>query len=453
MTADVLKLLAVVFLVLLNGFFVAAEFALVSARPNLIAQLANEGSRAARAAQKAMNQPTRFISGCQVGITVASLSLGWITEPAIAHRFEPLLDNVLEDNAWLGAHVVGAALAILLVTSLHIVIGEQVPKMIAVQRSERTILATAPVVRWVSQPIRPFVAALYGLTDLVLNALGLSRQAEHSLVYTEDELRLLVSASRMEGYLDPGEQEMIERIFKFAEVESDEIMVPRTEMKALPASASFAEAIALVASTGHSRFPVYGDDLDDLVGVFHAKDLLRHSGNDASFNIRKFVRPVLFVSERTPLDELLATMKAKRSHIAIVVDEYGGTAGLVTLEDVLERIVGEVQDRADPVSADAEELENGVVRVSGLLPIGDINDRFGTHIDDDYYNSLGGFVFGQLGRKPEIGDEVRANGHSFRVVELDGLRIARIEIVETSAFDPALDPEPEPVITATTEST
>ncbi|CAN5539457.1 hemolysin family protein [soil metagenome] len=434
MTDELLKLAAVAFLILLNGFFVAAEFSLVSARSAQIDELAAKGSWSALAVQKAMAQPNRFISACQVGITMASITLGWIAEPAIAHLIEPSLERLLGENAWVGAHIVSAAIAILLITTLHIVLGEQVPKMIAIQRSERAILTTAPVIGWLALPIRPFIAMLYWLTDLSLDTIRLTRQAEHSLVYTEDELKMLVSASRMQGYLEASEQEMIERVFEFADVETDEIMVPRTEMLALSTSSTLDNIAELVASSGHTRFPVYGDHLDNLIGVFHAKDLIlqQFESGVEGFNILLFVRPAVFVSAHTPLDELLATMKLKRSHMAIVVDEYGGTAGLVTLEDVLERIVGDVHDQDDG-PAEVEHLGGGIVRVSGLLSIVEVNEQFGTSIEDEYYNSLGGFVFGQLGRKPELGDEVRANGHLFRVAELDGVRIDRIEIFKASA--------------------
>lgn len=438
MTDELLKLAAVAFLILLNGFFVAAEFSLVSARSTQIDELADKGNWAALAVRRAMVQPNRFISACQVGITVASLSLGWLAQPAIAHLIEPGLKNLLGQNSWIGAHIVAAAIAILLITTLHIIIGEQVPKMIAIQRSERAILTTAPIIGWITLPIRPFIAFLYWLTDISLDAIGLTRQAEHSLVYTEDELKMLVSASRMQGYLEASEQEMIERVFEFADVETDEIMVPRTEMLALSASSTLDDIALVVATTGHTRFPVYGDHLDDLIGVFHAKDLIlqQFQSGVEGFNIRRFVRHAVFVSAHTPLDELLAIMKKRRSHMAIVVDEYGGTAGLVTLEDVLERIVGDVDDQFDNGPAEVEHLGNGVVKVSGLLSIAEVNDKFGTSIEDEYYNSLGGFVFGQLGRKPEIGDEVRANGHRFRVSELDGVRIDRIEILDAPDEEP-----------------
>jgi CBS domain containing-hemolysin-like protein len=207
-------------------------------------------------------------------------------------------------------------------------------------------------------------------------------------------------------------------------------MVPRTEMQALPASAALDDVVPVVIDSGHARYPVYGEDLDDVIGVFHAKDLLREvtQAGKRQFNLRRLVRPALMVSSHTPLDELLTTMKVRRTHMAIVVDEYGGTAGLATLENVLERIVGDVQDEFEETEIEVEVLDAGRLRLSGLLSIADVNERFGTRIEDPYYNTIGGFVFGQLGRKPELGDTVRANGHLFTVAALDGLRIERVEV-------------------------
>lgn len=449
MIDELLKLLAVVVLIILNGVFVAAEFSLFSARRTQIQQLASEGRRSAQAVERILAAPNYFISACQVGITVSSIALGWLTEPAIAHLIEPFLRDLLGDDAFIGAHFVAAAIALFFIVTLHIVLASQVPKMVAIQRSERTILAVAPAVATLSWPFRPYVSFLYWMTDHVLDLLRLSRQAEHSLVYTEDELKMLVTASRAEGYLEASEHEMIERVFAFADVETDEVMVPRTEMLALPTTATLEDVANLISTSGHTRFPVYGDDLDDLIGVFHARDLFAEQirGNIGEFNIRRFVRPAIFVSVHTPLDELLAIMKTRRSHLAIVVDEYGGTAGLVSLSDVMEKIVGDVQDQFEPAELDAEDLGNGITRVSGLLSIAEVNERFGTHIEDDYYNSLGGFVFGQLGRKPELGDEVRANGHVFRVAELDGLRIDRVEIEAVPDLPPEEAASPEPQMT------
>jgi CBS domain containing-hemolysin-like protein len=425
-----LKLLAVLGLVLMNGFFVAAEFALVSARSTRIDQLAEEGNWSARTVQKAMHDPNRFISACQVGITLASLALGWIAEPAIGHLIDPILEPVFGDISFISSRVISAALALFIVTLLHIVIGEQVPKMIALQRSERTVLVSAPVVTWVSVPFRPIIALLYWLTDRVLRVIGLHWEGEHSLVYTEDELKMLVTASRQKGFLEASEQEMIERVFQFADIMADEAMVPRTEVIALGIDATYDEVLATVLDSGHSRFPVFRDNLDDTLGIFHSKDLLRlgDKSDRRGFTLQQWVRPAVFAPEHMPLDELLSTMRARQTHTVIVVDEFGGMAGLVTLEDVMERIVGDVDDGQSENGPDVEELANGVVRVSGLMSIQDFNDQFGTHIEDSFYNSIGGFVFGQIGRRPAVGDEVAVNGHVFRIAELDGLRIDRIDL-------------------------
>jgi CBS domain containing-hemolysin-like protein len=439
---DALKLLAVLGLVLMNGFFVAAEFALVSARSTRINQLADDGNWSARTVQKAMRDPNRFISACQVGITLASLALGWIAEPAIGHLIDPILEPIFGDISFISSRLISAALALFIVTLLHIVVGEQVPKMIALQRSERTVLVSAPVVSWLSVPFRPVIALLYWLTDQVLRLIGLHWEGEHSLVYTEDELKMLVTASRQSGYLEASEQEMIERVFQFADIMADEAMVPRTEVIALPIDAPYDDVLAMVLDSGHSRFPVYRENLDDILGIFHSKDLLRLGENNdrRSFTLKQWLRPVVFAPEHMPLDELLSTMRARQTHTVIVVDEFGGMAGLVTLEDVMERIVGDVDDGQSENGPDVEQLANGVVRVSGLMSIQQVNDQFGTDIDDPFYNSIGGFVFGQIGRRPAVGDEVAINGHVFRIAELDGLRIDRIDL-EPPPAGPAIPEE------------
>lgn len=432
---SILKLLAVLALVLINGLFVAAEFALVSVRPTRIDQLVAQGNRMARLVRRAMDDPNRFISAAQVGITVASLGLGWLAEPAVATLLEPLLEPIVGHENAVSAHLISAIIALLIITLLHIVIGEQVPKMIALQRSEATILASAPIVAWIAVPFRPLIALLYWLTGLVLRALGLTWQGEHHLVYSEDELRMLVTASHQKGFLDESEQEMINRVFSFAELLAEQVMVPRTEIAAIPVDASIDEMTKIVAESGHARFPVYGENLDDIRGVFHAKDLYRllAKNEEHRFNLRRLVRAPLMVAESTNLDVLLTRMKRERTHVAIVVDEYGGTAGMITLEDVLERIIGEVQDEFESDADDVQILPTGETRLSGLVSLDEIQTRFGVELDDPFYNTVGGYVFGRLGRRPQVGDEVAADGLTLRIVALDGLRIDRVEITRTVA--------------------
>jgi CBS domain containing-hemolysin-like protein len=427
---SVLKLIAVFALILVNGTFVAAEFALVGARPTRIDQLAEQGNRWARLVKRAMDDPNRFISAAQVGITVASLGLGWLAEPAVATLIEPALESAIGENGRIGSHLVAGAIALFIITLLHIVLGEQVPKMIALQRSESTVLAITPLVSAIAVPFRPLIALLYWLTSLVLKALRLEWQGEQHLVYSEDELKMMITASQQRGILDENEQQMINRVFGFAEMVTEQVMVPRTEIEAIPVRATLEETVKFVADSGHSRYPVFGENLDDLRGVFHAKDLYRLLSRNEQhrFSLRRMVREPLMVAESTNLDDLLTRMKRERTQIAIVVDEYGGTAGMVTLEDILERIIGDVQDEFETHGDDVVVLEGGHSVISGLLSLEDVNERFALTLEDPYYNTIGGFVFGQLGRRPELGDTIQVGDIELTVTALDGLRIDRIEI-------------------------
>jgi len=433
-SGSLLRLLAVAGLILLNGLFVAAEFALVSSRSSRIAQLAESGNRRALIAQRAIEEPGLFISACQVGITMASLALGWVAEPAFASLIAPVFHPILGENSFIGAHLVGGILAYALVTFLHIVFGEQAPKMIALQRAEPVMLTTAPIVAKVSIPFRPFIALLNAATDLILRPFGIRSKAEGHDVYSEEELKRLVLTSQQQGFLERSEREIIHRVFGFADLLTEQVMVPRTEMTVLHIDDTLDEVIAVVSSSGHARYPVYGENHDDILGVVYAKDLFRllSRTDDAPLNLRRMIRTPLIVPATMALDDLLTQMQVKRNQIAIVVDEYGGTAGMVTLEDVVERIVGAVQDEFEPIDEEVESLPNGEARISGLMTIEDVNDRFDLGIDDPFYNTIGGFVFGQLGRRPDLGDEVEIGEARLRVDQLDGLRIDRLILVPAS---------------------
>jgi putative hemolysin len=439
MGSDLFKLLAVPVLVVMNGFFVAAEYSLVSVRRTRLDELAESGNRIARMVLRAKRDPTRFISATQLGVTMTSLALGWVAEPTLATLIRPIFDYLPHDGAVITSHLVAGVVAYFIITLLHIVAGEQVPKMLALQRSEATITVAIGPMSWLSFIFRPMIALLYWLTTVALKLLGLKWEGEHSLVYTENELKMIVTASQEKGIIEESEQELIVRVFGFADVHADEVMVPRTEMEALPATATLDEVTSIIARTGHARYPVYDRDVDDIIGVFHAKDLYRFQAGAgrAAFNLRRMVRTPLIVPAAMPLDELLAMMKRRRTHVAIVLDEYGGTAGMVTLEDVLERIVGDVRDEFEGGAEEVEISANGEVHLSGLLSIDEVNERFDLEIEDPFYNTIGGYVFGQLGRRPEIGDEVRADGHVFRVEAMDGLRIDRLQLI--SAAENALE--------------
>jgi CBS domain containing-hemolysin-like protein len=440
MSGSLIQLLVVFGLIALNGVFTAAEFALVSVRASRINELAEAGNGRAIIAQRAIQNPGFFISACQIGITMASLALGWVAEPTFAGWIAPLFEPLLGDNTPIGAHVFGGIVAYAVVTFLHIVFGEQSPKMIALQRSEPVVLTTAPIVSRLTVPFRPFIALLDKTTDLVLKPFGIQRRGEAHDVYSEEELKRLVLASQQQGFLERSEREIIHRVFGFADVLTEQIMVPRTEMSVLHVDDSLADVTDVVADTGHARYPVYGENHDDILGVVYTKDLFRFVANPKhpAFSLRRMMRTPLIVPATMALDDLLQQMKLKRNQIAIVVDEYGGTAGMVTLEDVVERIVGDVQDEFEQVEEDVETLPNGEVRVSGLMSIEEFNNRFGLEIEDPFYNTIGGYVFGQLGRRPEIGDEVPADGRVLKIAQLDGLRIDRLILAEPSTAEPSL---------------
>jgi putative hemolysin len=433
MSSDLFKLLAVPILVLINGFFVAAEYSLVSIRQTRINELAESGNRMARLVQRAKRDPNRFISATQLGVTMSSLALGWVAEPTLAPLLRPVFSFLPHDGAVVTSHLVAGIVAYFVITLLHIVVGEQVPKLLALQRAEATVMIAVGPMSWLSFIFRPMIALLYWLTALVLKLLHLKWEGEHSLVYTENELKMIVAASQEKGVIDESEQELIVRVFGFADVHADEVMVPRTEIEALAATATLDEVTALVARAGHARYPVYDRDIDDVIGVFHVKDLYRFQvrSRQGGFNLRRMVRTPIIVPGAMPLDELLAMMKRQRTHVAIVLDEYGGTAGMVTLEDVLERIIGDVRDEFEVGVDEIEISPTGETRLSGLVSIDDVNQRFNLDIEDPIYNTIGGYVFGQLGRRPEIGDEVSIDSHIFRIEAMDGLRIDRIQLIPT----------------------
>lgn len=430
-----LKLGVVLILILINGFFVAAEFALVSVRPTRIDQLVARGNPLARTVRRAMNDPNRFISAAQMGITMASLALGWIGEPAVAQVVEPVLAGLPNPWSWLSAHAVAIVISYALITLLHIVLGEQVPKMIALQRAEATILLSAQPTQLISVLFRPAIALVYWSTELVLRPLGITNRNEHTNSFSVDELRMLIASSRQRGDLDAGEEAIMQRVFGFADLTADQVMVPRTEMVALPVSASLRDALEVAARSRHARLPVYRDTLDDIVGIFHTKDLfqwLSHGeGPEKSrqFSLPRLMRPALTVPESITADALLAELRRRKTHLAIVIDEYGGTAGLVALEDLAERLVGDVGDEFALAVSPIEELPDGSALIDGLLSIDEINQRFGLRIEDEFNNTIAGHVFSLLGRKPEVDDRVAVADRVFVVEALDGLRIAKLRLL------------------------
>ena len=414
-----LELLAVAALILLNGYFVAAEYALVTARRTRIQELAQKGDRRARAVLRIVADPPRFIAAMQLGVTGASLAIGALGEQVLARVFDPLF-----------ASLIAFALAFLIITFLHVVVGELVPKGIALGYSERVALAVSTPVRAFFVVFKPLIWVLQRSSDTVLRALGLTPPGGEMEVYSEAELKMLLSRSTEEGQLERQEQEMLYKVFDFADKEVSAVMVPRPEVVALSIEMPPEEALAAVIDSPYTRYPVYRDSLDEIVGVLHVRDLFSAlvDRGIAGVQLEQLLRPAHIVPETKDLAVLLTEFRRTNQHMAVVVDEYGELEGIVTLEDLLEEIVGEIEDEFDLPDESIERLEDGRVRVHGTFPIDDFNEQFGVSLPIEDYHTLGGLVFGMLGRAPEPGDEVEHDGIRFTVLTIEGSRIERLEV-------------------------
>jgi CBS domain containing-hemolysin-like protein len=425
---SILLLLAVFVLVLLNGFFVAAEFALVRSRRGTLEAEAQEGKRGAGPAVRVMDDLSRYLSSCQLGITLTSLGIGFLGEPAVAELIEPLFGN-LSHGVTLA---ISLAIAYLITTSLHITIGEQVPKIYAIQKSE-------PVARVVARPLilftrvfRPFIALLNGASNGILRLAGI-RTDNFDEGETPEEIKMLIQQSMTGGKLDPGEGGMLAGVFHLHEQQARQVMTPAPAIVTVDVSEDVETALRRCINSGHTRMVVTEDENHDRVrGIVHANQLaqlLLTEGRDAG--IEALIREAPIVPETKPLDDLLADLQRQRSSLAVVVDEYGRTAGIVTVEDIIEEVVGEIDDETDPLGGAVRKLANGDWFVRGHVAITDLVD-YGLElpVDTDAYNSVGGFVFGELGRLPKRGDTVSSNGYSIRVESVRENRIEAVRIRE-----------------------
>lgn len=433
-----LALFAVLLIVLANGFFVAAEYALVTMRRTRVQELVDQGSRGARRVAALQASPGRFISATQLGVTLSSLALGAIGEPVVSHVLRTPIDWL--PQSWHGgiALTVSAVLAFVVLSYFHVVIGEIVPKSYTLQHSERVALLVATPITVFFAVFRPFIWVLDHSASAVLRWLGLPPDARRSSVHSEEELKMLVTASREHGVLEEGEQTMLHKVFEFADKEAADVMVPRPDVVALALDLPVSELLRLMLQHPYTRYPVYEGELDDIAGILHVRDLFAalHDRGIEGVDVRALLRPTIMVPETKALDELLADFRSTSNHMAIVLDEYGSVAGLATLEDLLEEIVGEIVDEFDLPDAGIRRLGKSRMRLGGSFPIEEFNDRFGTSLSDDDYHSVGGYVFGELGRAPRVGDCVQTDGVRFEVSAVDGPRITEVDV--------ELKPPPEP---------
>lgn len=428
-TGIALGLLAVMALVFANGFFVAAEFALVTVRKTRIDQLIAEGHRGARTVRRALNDPDSYIAATQLGITMASLGLGWIGEPALAKLFEPVFALFGERLAVGMAHTISVILSFGIITALHIVLGELAPKTLALQRSETVSLLVARPTELFMRAFWAPISLLNGLGNMVVRSFGLEPPSGHSLVHSEEELKMLVTASQEAGVLEEEEEQMLHRVFGFSDLTAGQVMVPRTEMVAVPIETPIAEVAEIAARDGHARLPVYRQRIDDIAGILWVTDLLPVLARGQSpADLSSLVREAVTVPETMTADDVLSEMHQRRAGMAIVIDEFGGTAGLVTFAGLMERIVGGPRD-----GARITVLADGSALVDGLSLVADVNAQFGLHIDEESYNTLGGYVLGRLGRRARVGDRLDVEGRTLRVEALDGLRVARVYLSKERA--------------------
>jgi len=419
--------------VLLNAFFVGAEFALVRSRRTRLEAMTRSGDRLARIALRASSNISRVLSASQLGVTLASLGLGWVAESTVAEMFANLFGSLPFGLDLSMRLTIGATIALIIVTYLHVVFGELTPKAAALNHPEILAKWLAPPLLFFAWITKPFTFFLNRSSQVILRMLGQEKAGNEEAVHSPEEIRLLVEQSTERGEMQPHDADMIDAVFEFSEKNAREVMTPRTELVALPVEATLSEVLQVVQESGLSRYPVYDESIDNIIGVVLAKDLLKllaPRANTEAFDLPSIMRPVHVIPGSREVEEVLADFKRLKEHMAIVLDEYGGTAGVVTMEDLLEEIVGEILDEYDtPEDAEAPmHIRAGETLVPGSTHIGELNEHFGLSVPDEDYTTIGGYVFGMLGRLPVVGDRVIAGGAIFSVREMDGRRIETLAV-------------------------
>ena len=414
-----LRILLVLLLVLGNGWFVVAEYALITARRARLAELAKKHRRGAATALRLMEEPVRFISTVQIGITIFSILLGAIGEPLVSHFLDPHLPRTAS-----------FLLSVAILTYLGLVVGELVPKAVALQHAERIAVVIATPVDIMQRLVHPLVLILQGSAKGILRLLGMRSAPVGLVVRSEEEIRSMLAEAEETGLIEEAEEEMLYQVFDFADKEVHDVMVPRPEVVGVSVELPAEECLAAVIDSPYTRYPAYRGSLDEIAGILHVRDLFSalYANGIQNVHVEDILRPAYFVPETKDLGPLLTEFRRTNQHIAIVVDEYGSTQGIVTLEDLLEEIVGEIEDEYDMPDDSVQRIDEHTIRVDGTFPIDDFNERFGQELPVEDYHTLAGFVFGELGRAPAPGDEVLWDGLRFQVVGTDGPRIEVLEV-------------------------
>jgi CBS domain containing-hemolysin-like protein len=419
MSRTAFEILGVVVLIIVNAFFVIAEFAIVKVRDTRIAELAAEGSRRAKVADHILKNLAAYLSATQLGVTAASLGLGWLGAVAFGDLFE-----LAVSPGW------AAVIAFALITFITIIFGELVPKSLAIRKADQSTLGISIPLHWFYLITRPVTWLLYISTVGILKLFHIEPASESDLAHSEEELRMILEASQEGGHIDEVEQALMRRALTFGDRTVSDIMVPRTETAFLPTSKTVAEAIAEIEDTNHTRYPVFEEDVDNIVGYIHVKDLYRAARNST---LRRLLRPIGFIAETANIEVALQRFQSTRTPLAIVVDEHGGTAGIVTIQDVVEELIGEVQDEFDLEAPPIEPQPDGSFSVDGSTRVDYLEDELDLRLPEEGFPTLGGRVFEQLQRRPHVGDEVLLGDFHARVTEVDGMRISRVLLTRREA--------------------
>jgi CBS domain containing-hemolysin-like protein len=431
-----LGLFAALFFVALNGLFVSAEFSFVKIRATQVERLVQEGRASAQLVREATRKLDAYLAVCQLGITISSLSLGALGEPAIASLIEPSLGSILPENF---VHAVAFAIGFSIITSLHVILGELVPKSVGIQRPEGTSLFIAPFMRTFYYLFLPLTIVFNGAGNAIVRAFGILPASEAEETHSEIELRTLISQSTRQGTLQKRDEDMLEGVFELGETVAREVMVPRPDVVTLSAQTPFGQLAKVAATGNYTRYPLFeGENVDRIIGAVHVKDILQAAEAAGSFVeadvvARDLMRELITVPENRLIEDVLAKFQRRRIHMAVVIDEWGSFEGIITLEDILEEIVGEIRDEFDEEEPVIRKMEDGSYSIEGRIPIKAVNEVLGSTFESEDFDTTGGLVLGLLGRPPNVDDEVAFNGHIFRVESVDGARIAQLNVRDDSS--------------------
>ncbi len=430
MVDPVLGIVITIILVLANGFFVAAEFAIVKVRASQIELRVLTGSKTAKMSQTLITHLDAYLSATQLGITLASLGLGWVGEPIVSRLIVGAMHLFGYSGGEELAHAIALPVAFMAITILHIVLGELAPKSLAIQRPEQTTLIIAYPLRFFYILLRPFIAVLNGLANRLLRLVGIQPAGAHEHAHSNEEIRLLLEQSREGGTIEDAEHELLENVFEFRDKIVKEVMVPRTEIVALDAADPADELAKTIIEDGYTRMPVYHDSLDEIIGIVYSKDLITLKEHSDLIILEDLLRPVYFVPETKPIADLLREFQRRKIHLAIVVDEFGGTAGIVTLEDILEELVGEIQDEYDDEPVDVERIDDGVYIVNASISVADANDEIEGFVlpEGEDYTSVGGLVTKWFGRIPSENESFERDQVRMTVLKTSNNRIEQVQI-------------------------